>query len=236
MSKRHYSQRMDNEGAWLDGKLVWRNPTPGNWTNLNVQQAGGQVWVNGELVYDDEVDNQEHVHQKYISIGDGAEKLFRMGLVSKWLLALSNLVAIWPIIYCSREGDALLLVLACCISFVHHAAEMRYYAPNIIHLSPRVRWWLWKADQAGAVVAILGLGSLGLLRQKWISVTTALLFMLGSEAVMYAQRPIEWQIEWRTMLHITWHFLSLGWIAYLAVTIYADEERLYQTLFAWLVK
>ena len=233
--RRHYEQSLTDEGAFLNGKLVWRNPTPGRWINLSVEQRGGQVWVNGELVYDDEANNGEFAPKQggpqSIRVG-GHPRLLSMGRLSKWFLTLSNLVALWPMLYCVYESDTLLLALTCLISTFHHAAEMRYYAPSLIRVSPRVRWWLWKADQAGAAVAILGLGSLELLRREWFLVAVALLLMLGSEAVMYTRWTAERQIDARTYLHTAWHLLSLGWLAWLAVTTYAHEERLAQTLFA----
>lgn len=234
MSRRRYSQGMDNEGAWLDGKLVWRNPTPGNWTNLNLVQNGGQVWVNGELVYDAE---EAEANPPRETRPGGDAKLLQRGRLSKWTLTLSNLIALWPVFCSVHQSDALLLCLACCLSILHHAAEMRYYTPSLVWFSPRVRWWLLKGDQAGAVVAILGLGSIELLRRDSYIVAVALSFMLGSEIVMYIPTlPLEFQIEVRTALHTTWHFLSLGLIAYLAVTTHAGEERLYQTLFAALLQ
>ena len=240
MSRRSYSQSLTNEGAFLNGKLVWANPTPGKWSNLNVVQSGGQVWVNGELVYDDNEANPDTAcsptkgSQRVTIGGGGHDKLHWAGALSKLFLTLSNFIVCWPMLCCVYESDEILLALACALSALHHMGEVRYYKPAIVDFSPRLRWWFWNGDLTGATVAILGLGSVELLRHEWLLVTVALLLMLGSEAVMYTRRSIEWQIDARTLLHTAWHLLSLGWIAWLAVTQYAHEERLYQTLFALL--
>jgi hypothetical protein len=159
------------------------------------------------------------------------------GLASKWLLTLTNLVALWPILSCRLyPADAVLLGIACCCSLVHHAAEQRFYEPSLVtQVSPRCRRWLLKADQAGALVAILGLGSLALLQEHTLLVAAGLACMLLSEAVMFippAFMALDKAIMGRTTLHCAWHLLSLGWTAWLAVTVYAHEERLYQTALA----
>ncbi len=74
-------------------------------------------------------------------------------------------------------------------------------------------------------------GSLALLCDHWVLVTLALFAMLASEVAMFAGLREEEAIRWRTCLHAPWHCLSIGVLAYLAVTTYADEPRLY-TLFA----
>jgi len=58
---------------------------------------------------------------------------------SKWILALSNLVALYPI-WCARYwSDALLLTMAMTVSLVHHCAEKRYYGPTLIKTSERTQ-------------------------------------------------------------------------------------------------
>lgn len=56
-------------------------------------------------------------------------------------------------------------------------------------------------------------------------------FMLLSEGVMYI--PFlsgQTKAILRTLLHVVWHFLSLGVMAQKAVTLYRKEERLYEWL------
>lgn len=107
--------------------------------------------------------------------------------------------------------------------------EVRYYEPALWEVSERTAWWFLKNDQFGAVLAILTLGSWELLRDfKW-SVFLGFALMLGSEIVMYVPHlngPT--RIFWRTLLHVGWHFLSLGYVASISVGQYAKEERLYE--------
>jgi hypothetical protein len=227
-------QKMEwrNDGIYINDQLAWVNPTPGRYSNVSAHHDGNELWVNGELVYDSglRLDEPQCLQQLRAH-----ESVLRLGASSKWILTLSNLLALWPIWCAVYWSDALLLGLACCCSVLHHAAEMRYYAPVLIYFSPRARWWLFRGDQLAAAVAILGLGSLALLRDRWLLVTAGAVFMLGSEAVMYLGPECEQWIVERTVLHLPWHFLSLGPIAWLAVTVYAREERLYQTLLAFLL-
>ncbi len=228
-----------NDGIYIDDQLAWINPTPGRYSNVSAHHNGNELWVNGELVYDSglRLDEPQCLQQLRARNADNSHEAFlRHGAASKWILTLSNLFALVPIWCAIYASDALLLGLACCCSMLHHAAEMRYYAPVLVYFSPRARWWLFRGDQLGAAVAILGLGSLALLRDHWLLVTAGAVFMLGSEAVMYmGVLDYEQKVMLRTALHTPWHLLSLGWIAWLAVTVYAREERLYQTLLAFLL-
>lgn len=152
---------------------------------------------------------------------------------SKLLLTLSNLVALYPFWKSTNRTDGVVLLYACVSSIVHHSVETRYYEPALWEWSERAAWWFLKNDQFGAVMAIFVLASWKLLQKEWFVVVMGFAFMFGSELVMYMPfLTASKKVLLRTVLHVPWHFLSLGYMAYRAVTIYQKEERLYE----WLVR
>ena len=58
-SSRSRSQLIDDTGVWVDGRLVWRNPTPGRYTG-GITQTDGKVWIAGVLVYDEDSEVKEY--------------------------------------------------------------------------------------------------------------------------------------------------------------------------------
>jgi len=162
-------------------------------------------------------------------------KMFSLtGYASKLLLTVTNLVAFYPIRRAEYRSDRVILLYACLSSLLHHSVEVRYYEPALGEWAERAAWWFLKNDQFGAVLAILSLGSWKLLAKEWKGVSVALFCMIASEVVMYV--PFfrgTTKVFWRTLLHVVWHCLSLGYVASRAVSsTYAKEERFYE----WFVR
>lgn len=145
-------------------------------------------------------------------------------LSSKLLLTLSNFVALYPISKSASLSDRAVLLYACFSSVVHHSVEVRYYQPALWQWTENVAWWVLKNDV---------LASWKLLRKEWINVMLGFTLLLLSEIVMFV--PFlsgSTKVLLRTLFHVPWHFLSLGYMAFKAVTYYQKEERLY----GWLIR
>jgi hypothetical protein len=127
--------------------------------------------------------------------------------------------------------DAILIGMAALASSIHHAAEKRFYGPVLLSMKPHKQWWFLQADRFFAFLAIMGVGSLKLLMEKWFLIGVVFLAMLLSDGVMYLP---EWLVSHnhqrlaRVMLHSFWHLVAEGYLAYQAVTRYGGEPRLYE--------
>ena len=153
-------------------------------------------------------------------------ELERLVRLSRLLLMASNLVVLLPIACAHHWSDALLLTLATTSASLVHPIREALYGAALPQTSERVQWWLSQADHAGAVLGILGLGSWALVRDNLFIVSSALALMLASQLVRRLGLEDELAIKLYTVLRCTWHVLAEGLIAYMAVTLYADEARL----------
>jgi hypothetical protein len=157
--------------------------------------------------------------------------LRRGPILDKVILTITNFVAIIPFYYASSWFDMCLITAASVSSILYHMAEVRYYEPGLFRATPKQQWWLLQRDRVLAVTAILGLGSFNLLFNHYMLIFVALTCLLISDVVMYIPDDylhFHTKRHIRVFSHSLWHILAEGVIAYLAVTHYKNETRLYQ--------
>jgi hypothetical protein len=155
------------------------------------------------------------------------------GRANKLFLTWSNLAAIPAILSSHYWSDSLLVTAAAIGSILHHGAEERYYGPVLWSFSPRQQWWLLQNDRFWAVMAILFVGRVGSLHE-WPMLLLTLVLGLASEAVMLYRPPFPPSYRrknWHCFLHMGWHFLSLGYLAYRAVTLHHSQPTFFELLF-----
>jgi hypothetical protein len=161
--------------------------------------------------------------------------------LDKLLMVVTNFVFVIPAARGTLGrsfGDStrflVLLYLAGVTSMIHHAVEMRYTEEAIVYTSSSMQWCLLQSDRFFALVAILGMGSVRLVRENAGAVSLALALMLSSEIVMYI--PSLHHGKWvRAVLHSLWHILSLGYMATLAVMPpYKHDKKFADIIYSWL--
>lgn len=156
----------------------------------------------------------------------------------KLILTLSNLASLIPLVYFIQKGqeeqniiwrDMAILLLASFTSILHHAVEERYYSPSLFKVPKLVENLLLQLDRIFAISAILFLGSWRLFDENQFAVASALIAMILSEFVMYSlwdnYLSIEKRRFMRVILHIYWHLMAEGYIAFLAFSIYYHEVK-----------
>lgn len=149
--------------------------------------------------------------------------------MDKFLLTITNLSVFLPVIFSTCWGDIWPLLLSGILSLIHHSTEVRYYTPALLSSTSWQRKWFLLGDQIGAVHALLFVGKFVLLKRELPLVLLAFGFMLLSEVVMYTF-PESLAIKLRTLLHVFWHILALGYLPFLSVTRYKNSPTFYQSL------
>lgn len=150
-------------------------------------------------------------------------------ITHKYLLTLSNFAFIIPFLY-AHDDDRSCIFMAGIFSIIHHSIEQRFVKDAIFDVrSELLRSLCLQLDRIGALTGILYLGNLQILFDYWIIISIALIFMLLSEIVWYLPyKDIKERHTWRTIFHVLWHLLALGYIPYLSVCYYSHEKRLYE--------
>ena len=158
-------------------------------------------------------------------------------IIDKLLLVITNFASIYPLLHCRSMRDVILIGMASIVSSLHHSAEERFYGPVLLAVTPEKQWWLLQADRFFAFLAIVGVGSWKLFYKEWFIIVMAFLAMLASDGVMYIPDSLIFHNNKRFMrvvLHSFWHLVAEGYIAYMAVTRYGGEPRLYSSIHSYL--
>lgn len=151
--------------------------------------------------------------------------------MDKFLLTITNFSVLLPVLYCAQWSDAWSLLLSSLLSLIHHSTEVRYYTPALFHSTPWQRKCFLLGDQIGALQALLFVGKFALLKSELPLVLLAFGCMLLSEVVMYTF-PQHIAIKLRTLFHVVWHLLALGYLPLLSFTRYRDSPTFYHSLCA----
>lgn len=147
-------------------------------------------------------------------------------VLDKFILVVTNWVAIAPILFSDNWRDSLLIGAASFFSILHHSVEVIHYGPPLIHASKRTQWFFLQADRFFATLATIAMASQRQVEEQWFIIGTAFLAGAISEQIMRGKnhKSDERRLV-RVILHSYWHLMMGGYIAYMAVTRYSGEER-----------
>lgn len=147
-------------------------------------------------------------------------------LLDKFILVVTNWVAIAPVLFANDWVDSLFIGAASFFSILHHSVEVIHYEPALVHVPKRTQWLLLQLDRFFATLATLALASQRQIEEQWFVIGSAFLAGFLSEQIMRGvqHKSGERRLA-RVVLHSYWHLMMEGYIAYMAVTHYRGEER-----------
>lgn len=154
--------------------------------------------------------------------------------LGKFILVVTNWVAIAPILFSENWRDTLLIGFASLTSAFHHSIEELHEGPALIETdSPRLQWFSLQTDRFFAALAVLGLASFKQIQEEWVFIVSAFLAGFTSEHILGRGRfhgKVKYRRD-RILLHSYWHLMMEGFLAYNAVTKYRDERKLIDFIF-----